>query len=85
MKKLVALLLILALVLLLTACSVKVERDQLKGEGSMFVIVEQAATWCVVYHKETFVMYTVSNGVYNFGTFTVLLNADGLPMTWKGR
>jgi hypothetical protein len=49
----------------------------------MFVEIEQTGTWEIVYHKETKVMYAVSYGSYNCGTFTVLLDADGKPMLWE--
>lgn len=51
-----------------------------KSEYSMFIKLESAIYYDVVYHKTTRVMYAVSRGGYNQGTFTVLLNADGNPM-----
>ena len=50
----------------------------------MFVEREEANRWIIVYHKETKVMYAVSYGSYNIGTFTLLVNADGTPMLYKG-
>lgn len=81
-KKLIAILIVG--MLSLTACA-KVEsvNDNKQNETSMFVMVEQTNTWRVVYHKETKVMYAVSLGSYNCGTFTLLVNADGSPMLWK--
>ena len=38
----------------------------------------------IVYDKDTKVMYSISNGTYNRGTPTVLLNADGTPKIWEG-
>ena len=40
--------------------------------------------WKVVYHKETKVMYAISDQQNNRGTFTLLVNADGTPMLYKG-
>ena len=52
---------------------------------SMFITVECVGeNWRVVYHKDTKVMYVVSCGSYNRGTFTVMLNSDGTPMIWDG-
>ena len=51
---------------------------------SMFVEVERETYWKIVYHKETKVMYAVSYGAYNCGNFTMLVDADGKPMLWKG-
>ena len=49
----------------------------------MFVEVERATNWKIVYHKDTKVMYAVSNGGCNQGTFTLLVNEDGTPMLYK--
>lgn len=85
MKRKLAYILTLSM-LLLSGCDVKtvgkvgtVQKD----DTSMFIEVEQTGGWKVVYHKETKVMYVVSTGAYNFGTFTLLVNADGTPMIWE--
>jgi hypothetical protein len=81
-KKLIAVMIIG--VLLLAACT-KVEAiDDIKqNKTSMFVEVERADTWTVVYNKKTRVMYAVSFSGDNFGNFTLLVNADGSPMLWE--
>lgn len=88
---LIALLLLLVImVFVLTGCSgatVKREGTAQKQEEettSMFVLVEDTHSWVVVYHRETKVMYVVSDSAYSYGIFTVLVNADGTPMTWEG-
>lgn len=78
-------LLCIACMVLLCGCSgfAKTEKANEKQEKiSMFVEVEKTMNWKVVYHKETKVMYAVSDGGY--GTFTLLVNADGTPMLYKG-
>lgn len=50
---------------------------------SMFVFLEETPQWDVVYHKDTKVMYAVSCYGTGSGVFTVLLNPDGTPMTYK--
>ena len=52
-------------------------------DGSSFLIVEYGVNYDIVYHKETKVMYIVSDGEYNRGNFTVMVNADGTPMVYK--
>jgi hypothetical protein len=52
-------------------------------DGSSFVIVESGLEYCIVYHKDTKVMYTMSIGYYNEGDFTVMVNADGSPMLYE--
>lgn len=53
-----------------------------KETASMFIEIERTANWIVVYQKETMVMYAISDGDYNHGTFTLLVNADGSPMVY---
>lgn len=53
-------------------------------ESSMFIEVESTYTWRIVYHKETKVMYAVSDGSYNYGTFTLLVDENGKPLLYKG-
>lgn len=79
MKKIIALM-IVVLAVVLTGCG-EVESED--SEKSEFIIVEATLTWKVVYHKKTKVMYVVSDGTYNDGTFTLLVNADGTPMLWE--
>jgi hypothetical protein len=72
---------IVLLAVTLTGCS---EVEDKSSDISEFVIVEITNSWRVVYHKKTKVMYVVSDGTYNRGTFTLLVNADGTPMIWEG-
>lgn len=69
--------------LLLSVGCARVENAEAK-ETSRFVQVEIATSWRIVADKETGVMYAVSCGVYNNGTFTLLVNADGNPLIYKG-
>ena len=80
MKKIIALM-IVVLAVALTGCS---EVEEKTSDKSEFVIVEGTSSWYIVYHKKTKVMYAVSQGAYNGGTFTLLVNADGTPMIWEG-
>ena len=64
------------------ACDNPVEKNTHLG-NSDFVMVESTDDFYIVYHKETKVMYAVSDSTYNHGNFTLLVNADGTPMTYK--
>lgn len=64
------------------ACDNPVEKNTHLG-NSDFVMVESTDDFYIVYHKETKVMYAVSDSSYNHGNFTLLVNADGTPMTYK--
>lgn len=87
MKKI---LLICVLLLALSSCSSdsqmlteeEVSKDNISNI-SMFIQVEDGNGYKIVYHRNTKVMYAISDGYYNVGTFTVLLNADGTPMLWE--
>ena len=85
MKRFSIIFVVLVLCLSLCACGgppVRVESSV--SSVSMFVEVENNTFWRVVYHRETKVMYVISQGTRNYGNFTVLLNPDGTPQVWKG-
>ena len=90
---------IVLLIFNLTACSSSSALDSEKefttstslitrqnSGSSMFITIEENVPddYSIVYHKDTKVMYAVSQGSYNYGNFTLLVNADGTPMTYKG-
>lgn len=81
-NKLLAILVAFTLSFGISGCGSKVEHEP-DNDTSMFVEVEHAMYWRVVYHKKTKVMYAVSNSTYNCGNFTLLVNPDGSPMLWK--
>lgn len=81
-------LLVVAMILALQGCAAETSREvsaatQPVADNSMFVEVECTSIWTVVYHKETLVMYAISKGNYNRGTFTVLVDADGKPLIYN--
>lgn len=85
MKSKIALILLVIFLFGLVGCeSATTIEETNKDESSMFVLVEKTGGWYVVYHKDTKVMYAISNGYYNGGTFTMLMNADGTPQVWEG-
>lgn len=88
MKKIIcALIALVVLVAVLASCS---EGAVVEFEGkdaqntSMFIEVERTDNWLVVYHKDTEVMYVVSLGTQNRGTFTVMVDRYGFPLIWGG-
>lgn len=52
--------------------------------NSMFVEVEDAYEWKVVYDKETKVMYSVATYGTGTGQFTMLVDKNGNPKLWDG-
>ena len=88
MKKIITILVVIAVIagIVLTCCNAKHVQEERKREtdSSMFVIIEETDFWQIVYNKETKVMYAVSVGAYNRGTFTMLCDKDGKPQLWGG-
>lgn len=85
---LIVLLALLLLIMPLVACDVtEVEREEISST-SMFVVVEETYDWTVVYHRQTNVMYVYSNirrrEAGTNSAFTVMLDADGMPLLWRG-
>ena len=78
------LIIITALIILLATGCGKVENktDQEPVNVSRFERVEYNFVWEIVADRETGVMYAVSRGGYNQGTFTVLVDADGKPLIY---
>lgn len=78
---------ILTFCLFLTGCGAKMStvNDTAVNDGdrSMFVVVENGVTYRIVYHRETKVMYAISNGGYNGGNFTVMVDPNGKPLLYQ--
>lgn len=84
-KKVIALVISLGLLITLVGCDDDIlQEESCYYESSMFITVERARNWNIVYHNKTKVMYVVSNSAYNYGNFVLLVDADGKPMLYKG-
>lgn len=83
MKKLLMTAVICVLLAVSGCGKTTIENTQPNGV-SRFVVIESVSKWWVVADKETKVMYVVSRGGYNSGNFTLLVDADGKPLLWKG-
>ena len=59
------------------------DKDAEELPPSMFVEVENGLNYKIVYCKETKVMYAVADS-YASGVFTLLVDANGKPMLYKG-
>ena len=87
MKRLFAIIIALALCFALCACGGnRVEISNDGNKPSRFVVIDYNSLYdfYVAYDRETKVMYAVSDGSYNRGSFTMLVNADGTPLLYKG-
>lgn len=84
MKRITSVILCCLLFISLISCApTKIESKVEEGSTSMFVCIESAPTYLIVYHKDTKVMYSVSYGMHASGIFTLLVNQDGSPMIWE--
>ena len=83
MKKLIVMLM-LAVMLVGCGLSSESELDGDKSNVGRFVTVEKRVYYYIAVDRETKVMYTVSDGMYNRGTFTVMVDENGKPLTWEG-
>lgn len=84
-KKVIALVISLGLLITLVGCDDDIlQEENCQYGNSMFITVERARNWDIVYHNKTKVMYVVSDDAYNRGCFVLLVDADGKPMLYKG-
>lgn len=84
MSKRIYLIMILISMVTLSGCtSTKVSYDKEPADVSRFQVIEKTYAWRIVADRETKVMYAVSNGGYNTGTFTLLVDAEGKPLLWE--
>ena len=74
---------IVLMAIMLTGCGATVDRET-QTETSRFMELERTYRWVIVADKETGVMYSVSKGGYNQGTFTLLVDENGKPLIWEG-
>ena len=81
MKKMI---IILLMAIMLTGCGRTTVDKETQPETSRFMELERTGKWLIVADKETGVMYSVSNGGYNIGTFTLLVDENGRPLIWEG-
>jgi len=88
MKRWIVAALVLALGLMLAGCARgKVDAGQIADaemDNKMFMVVSNEWSGKVLVDKSTGVMYWMSNGGYNTGNLTLLVNADGTLRIWEG-
>ena len=65
-------------IICLTGCA----KETMSGNLKRFIKVGSYPDFYVVYDSDTGVMYAVSAAMYNRGTFTLLVDADGKPLLY---
>lgn len=81
MKKLILIFFITSMIF--TGCEMPDSISEMENGTSMFVMIENGEYWKVVYHRETKVMYIMSDASYNKGTFVVMVDPDGKPLLYE--
>lgn len=79
------------LIVLLASCAVNevepvntvLAADTREDYNNVFEQIGYDDNYYIVYHKRTKVMYVVSDGKFNSGSFTLLVNPDGTPMIYE--
>ena len=57
--------------------------DTREDYNNVFEQVGYGGSYEIVYHKQTKVMYAISDGKFSKGILTLLVNPDGTPMIYK--
>jgi len=79
MKKVILSLILTVMLIVLTGCT-----DVVAEEEKRFIKISDEGAFYICYDKKTKVEYAVSNGYYNYGTITVLVDAEGKPLLYEG-
>ena len=80
MKKILCVTLIGIMLCCMTSCG---DLDVEAKEQSRFIQIDKNRWFIVVYDITTKVQYGVSNGIYNEGTITCLVDAEGKPLLYN--
>lgn len=80
MKKILCITLIGVMLCCMTSCETL---DVEAKEQSRFVQIDKNGWFIIVYDRTTKVQYAVSDGYYNMGTITCLVDAEGKPLLYK--
>jgi len=87
MKKIVFIVLILILLLTLCSCNMMSKIDdksyENKAEKTRFMKIESYESGSIIVDSETNVEYWISEGGYNCGTLTMLVDENGAPKVRK--
>lgn len=83
-----ALIMIMLLVVILSGCGQRTIQNEAKKEqdsyNTYFIRISSEYHGDIIYDSRTGVQYWRSNGPYTYGVLTVLLDADGKPLIYKG-
>ena len=83
-----ALIMIMLLTIILSGCGERTIQNEAKkvkdSYDTYFIRISTEYCGDIVYDSRTGVQYWRSSGAYNAGNLTVLIDADGKPLIYKG-
>ena len=82
MKKILCITLIGIMLCCMTSCGNLDAEAKEPLEQSRFVQIDKNGWFIIVYDRTTKVQYAVSDGYYNTGTITCLVDAEGKPLLY---
>lgn len=80
MKKVICILLILSIVVFIAACDLSMDFAK-SFNNEHFTVIYRASNYVVLQHNDTGVCYLWIYPNGSIGGLTVMLNADGMPLT----
>ena len=83
MKKILCITLIGIMLCCMTSCGNLDAEAKEPLEQSRFIQIDKNGWFITVYDRTTKVQYAVSDGYYNMGTITCLVDAEGKPLLYK--
>lgn len=87
--KIKVLIMIMLLTVILSGCGQRTIQNEAQKEqdsyNTYFIRISKEYSGDIVYDSRTGVQYWRSEGAYNSGTLTMLVDTDGKPLIYKGR
>lgn len=84
MYKLMISILIVISIMVLGFIFKNISTTEVQSSNDRFVKISNGYYFIIVYDTQTKVEYAISNGNYNCGTVTLLVDAEGKPLLYTG-
>ncbi len=84
MYKLIISILIVIAIMILGFVLKNISITTVNSSNDRFVKIDDGNKFYIVYDTKTKVEYSISNGDYNRGTVTLLVDAEGKPLLYTG-